>query len=586
MKKIFTGLYYFVLLLSIVSCSKESQEQIIPESKNYSLVDAHHGLSERDAQVGQIALALTKASDSNVSLRKLIGEKALKQFDGDYDVLMTQLVNEPIEITDVEMATKAGANQMDFKSLIEAYLPAESKTKSGEKTLLERLMSEYPELQISVPVHAEDWDPETFSPPVVFDLIDQDVEQQPTIPGFDAQGNPIEMDAVNAPDYPVIVVGYNERMGYEQGRGGDDMYEIPIPPEAPTNLNYTRTNTSILLYWDQEDYAEGYKVYRRAQGASAFSLVSTIEGEDNRAYEDYDVTANMYYLYYVTAYVSYTRPNGMVLTMESDASSIISVSSPSVLPPLSEFSVRPNGTNLEFRWNNDGDVTSTVKVDYSLPSQQYQNFFSAVGQVNKIMAPPVRGQRVSFMAYRQNSLGMSDAVYDFIYPPYRNTATSSPVNVCGVKYNIDPEGWFKGKPDFYLTVHKIENNGNTITPIVSDLFLPVSTGVGQETVYSGTDIRHILSWSGIDVTTLWYSELAFALIEKDLGTYAINLTYSPKLAIKYKDILSLELSPGISIQIPAHNYDEDCGQAYYLFYENPEIQLLFHPYQVYLRLTE
>ena len=199
MKINIAGLYFLVLLLSCASCAKESQERVIPESKNYTQIEAHYELSERDAQVGQIALALSKATAANVGLRKLIGEKALKQFDGDYDVLMEHIVDEPIEISDAEVATKAGTNQMDFKSLIEAYLPAEAKTKAGETPLLQQLMEDYPELQIAVPVHAEEWDPEQFSPPVVFNLLDKDVEKLPTIPGFDAEGNPIEMDAVNAP---------------------------------------------------------------------------------------------------------------------------------------------------------------------------------------------------------------------------------------------------------------------------------------------------------------------------------------------------------------------------------------------------
>ena len=568
-----------------VSCAKTVQEDDIIMYNNYSIVDSHQELSERDAQVGQIALAITRASSANEQIRCLISRKALEQFDGDYDILFSHLKEQKVMVSDPALVTKAGGDELLFMDVVEEYLPAEAQTKAGEIPLLQKLMKEYPELQISVPVHAEEWNPATFTPPVVFNLLDKDVEKMPTIPGYDAEGNPIEMDAVNAPDYPVIVVGYNERMGRETNRGG--MIDIPLPPEAPTNLNYTRTNTSIILTWNQPDDADGYKVYKKSQGATTFSLVATINDENDRSYEDCSIIASQTYLYYVTAFINYERPNGSVIQIESGGSSIVTVSAPGVLPPLSAFSVQPNGTNLEFRWNNDGYVTRTVKVDYCMaPQQQYNNFFSAVGIVNKIMAPPVRGQRVSFMAYRQNSLGNSDALYDFIYPPYRNTFALSSVDVSCITYGINPESWFNGKPDFVLKAWKVSENG-TSTLFQSRLELPTTSGTGVPYYYTGSNIKHIGDWGDTNLNTLWYATLALAMIEEDAGGATISLSFTPKIAVKVGDVLSIEESMvGSTIQFSLSNTDEDCGQAYFYYYENPSKSLLFPNYQVNLQMME
>ena len=324
---------------------------------------------------------------------------------------------------------------------------------------------------------------------------------------------------------------------------------------------------------------------------TTFSLVATITDGDNRAFEDFDVDANQTYLYYVKAFVYYTRPNGTTNTMESEPSSIVSVSAPNVLPPLSSFSVLPNGTNLEFRWNNDGDVTSTVKVDYNIPSQmQYYNFFSAVGQVNKIMAPPVRGQRVSFMAYRQNSLGMSDAIYDCIYPPFRNTGMTSSVDISGITYGKNPESWVSGKPEFYLKAWIAKENGS-ISTIQQRINIPVKGGVGVPTIYSGADIKHIYDWFGLDVSKLWYETMAIALVEEDYAVELKTISFSPQIAKKVdigtEDVtMSFSTAFGCTISFEVKKNDEDCGQAYFYYFKDPESVLCFPVYQVSLQMTE
>ena len=55
-------------------------------------------------------------------------------------------------------------------------------------------------------MHAEDWNPEEYVPVVAFlpeDYCDATVTE---IPGYDAAGNFVWIDAINIPENPVIVV--------------------------------------------------------------------------------------------------------------------------------------------------------------------------------------------------------------------------------------------------------------------------------------------------------------------------------------------------------------------------------------------
>lgn len=78
--------------------------------------------------------------------------------------------------------------------MLEQYYP-EQATRSSDKSIIEELTEQYPNLQISIPVHAEEWNPEEFTPKVCFipsDYVDLKTE---TVPGYDADGNPIIIDA-------------------------------------------------------------------------------------------------------------------------------------------------------------------------------------------------------------------------------------------------------------------------------------------------------------------------------------------------------------------------------------------------------
>lgn len=91
----------------------------------------------------------------------------------------------------------------------------------------------------------------------------------------------------------------------------------------------------------------------------------------------------------------------------------------------------------------------------------YQRLITRSGGVNNyIYSPAYRGTKIMYRAYRENSIGNSDAVYDFIYPPYRNADASSPVYVKQIKFtDWSLERWPAGKPEFYLKVVGAADDG-------------------------------------------------------------------------------------------------------------------------------
>ena len=244
---------------TFTSCDKPINGHNAPMQKTNILKVTN---SELDGIAQAINSALLCSSDLNSIIKNL----SLEKFDGDYDVMLQTLGEQTLSDY---TSTRAGNNGTTVAMLLNEMFPAETRSEISSDNIIEYLTEKYPLLQVSVPVHAEDWE-EGYIPTVVFigdDYVDGVTEY---VKGYDSTGKEVWVDAINEPDVPVIVIGMNERGGLDAtkslNRGNNLDFEecatrafVPdtgliINPGlerlmAPTNVTATTTATGINIAW-------------------------------------------------------------------------------------------------------------------------------------------------------------------------------------------------------------------------------------------------------------------------------------------------------------------------------------------------
>ena len=133
-------------------------------------------------------------------MRVFIKNEASKKFDGDYDILFRNVQN-------LSVGGEAFKNHLVDKS--------KNSTLSLENIAI--ISEGMPLLNISVPVNIDKWDAETFTPLVAIVPDDYDDKTATKIKAYDADGKIHWLDANTAPNFPVVVVGENERTEIKNG---------------------------------------------------------------------------------------------------------------------------------------------------------------------------------------------------------------------------------------------------------------------------------------------------------------------------------------------------------------------------------
>ena len=594
----------FVMTISLLSscCVDSTLPDATKECSEYYVIASEPEFSsEYDRQISLFTKTVRNAIANNESFRGLIKKQSSLMLTGDFDVLMNTISDTQVEVSDENILTKGASSSMTVNDLLCSYLPEDVKTKSTGNNIIEDLQSQYPDLQISVPVHADEWNPDTYTPVVAFRPEDYQDSTVTVIPGYDAEGNFVWVDAVNVPDKPVIVVGESERALNEIIVFPGDSVTIidkPLkpmqpsnqPPKAPTNLTFNVTSNSIILSWRQDSPAEGYSIFRKESGENEFSYIGDSEGYQNKTYEDKYLKSNATYAYYVVAYnYTFVDFNGMKrrLRQTSEMSNLVIVKAPDVLGPLSYFEAVTSGEQVELRWNNDGHIDNDVIIEYKVPGMgvtEYYNLLETTGAYNNyIYNSPFKGTQVDYRAYRSNGIGASDAVYDYIYPPYRNAADYALVYVKSISYTDNrAERWPAGKPEFFLKIVGTDGNGNTVELQDEIEFLFSSLSDKRDKI-EYFENRLVHTWDPINVAN-WYSAITFYLEEWDAAQNVKNFTANAHL--NYKDTLGLEAGVGAGITVDFSKAGEKCGRTYTNYFDNPEIELLFPNYGAKIRLSE
>lgn len=200
MKSLKYGTLILMSTLTMLSgCEKE--EQVLDQYSNSDLLlpktlvsesvynsrarVASDGVDYGDFEAfAKILAGATESADFRAALK----EEALKKFDGDYDILYTNIRGKNIK-----------GKQFD------AYL---DKGETLKQATIEAILEKNPLLNIAIPLHSEKWNTSKHS--LLVAALDS--EESPVLKAFDSQGKVYYIKHDVEPNVPVIVVGYNERV--------------------------------------------------------------------------------------------------------------------------------------------------------------------------------------------------------------------------------------------------------------------------------------------------------------------------------------------------------------------------------------
>ena len=586
MRKVF----FFVMsliVLGLVACSREESminnpNLLMNQSVDYNLNSDWNVKS--DAMAFAVHQALRQSPEFSAALKK----EVLKRVSGDYEVLLSTLST--MSIIDSSPVTKSGMEDvMTIGELLDGYMASGVHTKSSG-SFIEDLQNQYPNMQISVPVHAEDWDEQSYIPTVVFVPEEFSDGETQYVPGYNSEGESVLVDAINEPSEPVIVVGMSERAGVI-------LPELPEQPEvptpaAPTSLVATQTSAGIMLTWQGAGSCTGYKVYRKVTSESNYTQLKILMGHQNTILEDRNVLASENYSYYVKAF---NIPSGNILDKEEWAASfvyslpsnMVVCQAPSLPSPVASLETYAQGTNVELRWSCDQNQNAQTEIYSYFGNNASFTLLNTLGGnlTNYIYTPPVRAQRIIYKVNRANELGQSSPVYDFIYPPYRNTASGSYVYVSSIKCNGDIseiESWVNGSPEFYLKIVTTDDQENPIV-LQDKIAFSMDSRDNVATVFN----RNVHNWWCFDPSKDWYSTLTFMLVEYD--AYKSEFSAEATVGISRKDTVlgyNINLDLSMTASFSWENGDIYCGQAYLRYFENPNTVLYFPNYDIQVQLSD
>lgn len=305
MKKVYIAVTTLLLIAGtfvLTSCNKDaeithdtmlSKYHDYPEEKSEQMDTIIHQYSK------VIAVAMT-----NPKFRNIVKEQALLQFDGDYDVLSTKLHNLLLDNTNTVRSF--------LEKIVDERFATEFRTNGTE--FINIISAEIPNLQVSVPVHCEEWDPSLFTPRIVPFYSTFDDHKNTKILSYDENWTPVAVSLEEDPDIPYVVVGISERVD----RSGQLIYSVYTDKStdtgnthivAPSNLvvNYGNGANELLLEWGDVSNESGYQIYRYSANTGLQLLTTT--DENVNVYVDNTVEAGKKYTYTVRSIDNHGNPS-------------------------------------------------------------------------------------------------------------------------------------------------------------------------------------------------------------------------------------------------------------------------------------
>lgn len=560
MKRIFN---IFTILFLICSCVKETDVNINLEKE----------ISDYDNKVMALAKAVNAAVRENSDYRNLIKNEVSKQFDGDYDYLFSMSMDQKVSPSK-EFITRSGSSEEITvrELLLHHYESSEVQTKTTSD-ILDELITEYPELQISVPVHAEEWDPETYIPVIAIIPEDCNYPGVKILPGIDAEGNCIEVDAINEPENPVIVIGQNERLEMEPRI----IIDKPLIQEPHIIFNGIYQNGAVRLefYTVSVLQVNSLTIYRTDANSNSYNSIVSYNGRPNfNTYNDWNVEVGKEYSYYIEAECITGSPDGSSVTTLYSPYVTIIIDPASPNPVLNLTSVNEYSTKNFISWDNP-EIEYPTQIFKTTPSMT--NMLIATLDPTETYyydEPVVKGEKWTYLVkkYNPNTGEVSPFAKTYVYNPYRDPSAKSMVIVKRIELDRNQiEGWFEGKPELYITTfgHSKNENGEIKLDTLSSFPYPFerySNGIADSLSLALAD------WSFFD-DSRYYPVLNIHALEYDRGIGNMDLNVSAKIGVKLTDEIGLETKGNFTYQLS--NKGQDCGVAYLRYYQDPNDTLIF-----------
>lgn len=151
MKKLISFVF---MVTALLSCTKNQNEGLVKTSSDDYSVD------ERTELISSYAQMLAASLD-NSDLRKEIKKEACHMFDGDYDILANRIGNIQLAKENRSVRELMANSCIITRSQLSGFA-------GNHDELISEIQRTFPNLQVSVPVHCEEWDTENFVPLVAF----------------------------------------------------------------------------------------------------------------------------------------------------------------------------------------------------------------------------------------------------------------------------------------------------------------------------------------------------------------------------------------------------------------------------------
>jgi hypothetical protein len=585
MKKI---IYIFALLaFTLASCEKNELEQ---NNKSAELFENN----EYNTDLKNFTLSVLNAIKENKDFRHIVKNSVIEKFDGDYNVLVKNIVSIRLPNDNNSISNRISSN-VTIGNLLENYL--QNKTNStfkvkSEKTSLEVLLEKYPNLQIAIPYNAEEWDSENYIPIITF--VPSEFKDGITefVTGYDFEGNNVNINAKNLPGFPVIVINENERFSFESTKASK------VSPSLPTSLTGTQTESGIRLTWSMSigstsTNTSGYYIYRKGVNDSEYILINTVYGVNNRSYDDNNVFSGATYSYYVISFY---------LTELSEPSNYITLNAPNNPKPVQSFEAKLNSLNeIELRWQNDYNqyILETRLYKYVVSNNPDYMLFKTYtsNDHNDFDRNIVPGTTIQYKINHYTSTGLSNPKYDIVKVPFRDISQNSPVYIKAIGFkNWDLESWLLGFPEFYVKVLNVDFDKKTPYTVQDQINLDFGnslrlsfTGSSGSTSRSDKTTFKYKPFNGVKVLdwnpSYWYDLLTFHVIEYDYPSVKLKLDLTAKYNQKKPDSTGLNTGASAGATFEYEHSGNICGYSYLNYYDNTDKWLVFPNYGVQILVS-
>lgn len=558
-----------IITLGFTACEEEASIKIEQCEEIPTILPTPYNLQMQD-----FTMAVQNAMNKSHDFRQLVRETNFEMFDGDYNVLLKQLLKPNDVVNESEMGVKSkivAKIGLPVKALLEEYYNQGISAKSTNSTQIgsspiDKLLEEHPNVQIALRGNCESWDGEE-TPIVTFIPDDyQDGITQRVI-GWKPNGDTIILDAVKEPKFPVIVIGENERIERYLGES----------PKTPSNLVANVSAKGVGLSWNKVGNPSlnsyfVYEIYRKSAHETSFSQIGSTYGVDDVVFFDRTTQAGVLYYYYIVAknIVGASNPSNMV-SIQGVRPAAINEFTADVL----------TNTQAELRWNTENSDYEQVEISKMVVGNDPDYLLFNTFDNNKFYCfdnSIISGKKILYQA-RTKAAGLSYSApkYDFIQVPYRNPSYPSAVRIKQINCNLKAiEGWLRGKPEFLIKVYTLNRETGEAREMHSEITCKFSK---RQSACSFNSF--VLDWR----PEYWYDILSFHVVEDDNNAnweYTITIQTDSKGTTDGKDS---SLSGGLSLGLEA-KYDNkniefsakgnDCGSGY-LHYLDPVGKIVEFP---------